>query len=145
MFLKGRIIFIRNCESIARKTRKATSLNLGNKRMVVVASKELMDNKTIFNVNMLSRYFLVFALSLAISLIINVEIPKSENIIKRLTYANAKEYFPMPTSPKYLAIITTKTKESALSIIPEMNKNPVFLAIVFADDIYCYYFLFIYK
>ena len=52
-----------------------------------------------------------------------------------LTNANAKEYFPKPTSPKYLVIIITKRRDKTFSNIAVENKKPAFFAIVFADDI----------
>ena len=63
--------------------------------------------------------------------------PKSDPSagLNLISPAKAKEYFPNPIFPRYLVIIITKKKDAILSNISVLNRNPVFLTIVLADDI----------
>ena len=70
-----------------------------------------------------------------ISLVIKVDTPKSERTENTPTNANTNEYFPNPTSPRYLAIIIIKKNESNMLIISPKKNMPVFFTIDFALDI----------
>ena len=90
----------------------------------------VMADRNNFPIKAFMKYLFAKYFFLDISLINNVFMPKSDNIIVSIENANAKVNLPNDTTPSNLAAYTIRINKNALEIISADPKAIIFLEIL---------------